>query len=629
MNFLTDNQSQNRGEKAVIYFSLTVIGVLLIFSFFALFIKGAYKYYSRDLPEDVTVSANFYPQTSQILSRRSKLLYRYVPTEERRYVKLSQLPQDLTRAFLAIEDHRFFKHSGISFLGLGRAALTDISQGRLVEGGSTITQQLARNLFLNSKPTFSRKIKEMILARRLEKNYHKREILELYLNKISFGSNIHGVEVASLEFFGKHASDLNLAESAVLAAMPKAPSSLSPQDHKRKLLQRQKLVLERMRKMGYINKKEFNQAKTRQVNFKSGSKPGIKAPHFIFFVLDKLRNVLGQDALREGLEARTTLDLSLQKKAQKLVGDYVKKRGDDLGASNAALVAIDAQSGELRAMVGSRNFWGDKFGQYNAARAQRQPGSTLKPLIYTFAFEKLGLDSRSRIRDVPTKFGSYFPQNFDRRFHGVVTAKQALIYSYNIPAVKLLNRVGVDRFRERISKCGLDLKKGAGLSLALGGAAVKLYDLTGAYSIFPNQGECKKKKIFYKVKNRTTEKNYDLDRFNKDSGSSSNSEEKSLFSSKATAEADEILKQLKKYYPGKLGRWTHERKFKDAAFKTGTSDNARDAWTIGYSDDIIVGVWVGNNDNSSLSVNLALEAATPLWKDFMDYYLSRNAENRG
>lgn len=374
--------------------------------------------------------------------------------------------------------------------------------------------------------------------------------------------------------------------------------------------------------MGYINKKEFNQAKTREVNFKSGSKPGIKAPHFIFFVLDKLRNVLGQDALREVLEAKTTLDLSLQKKAQKLVGDYVKKRGDDLGASNAALVAIDAQSGELRAMVGSRNFWGDKFGQYNAARAQRQPGSTLKPLIYTFAFEKLALDSRSRIRDVPTKFGSYFPRNFDRRFHGVVTAKQALIYSYNIPAVKLLNRVGVDRFRERVAKCGLDLRKGAGLSLALGGAAVNLYDLTGAYSIFPNQGECKKKKIFYKVKNRTTGKNYELDRFNKDSGSSSNSEEKSLFSSKATAEVDEILKQLKKYYPGKLGRWAHESKFKDTAFKTGTSDNARDAWTVGYSDDIIVGVWVGNNDNSSLSVDLALEAATPLWKNFMDYYLS-------
>lgn len=588
-----------------------------------LYFIGVYKYYSQNLPSDLTVSADLFPQTTRIFSRNGHLLYRYIPGEERYYVKLEDMPQHLIDAFLAVEDHRFFEHQGISFIGLARAMLTNIKTGKLVEGGSTITQQLARILFLNSEASIERKIKEIILALRLENLYSKQDILELYLNKISFGSNIYGVEAAAQEFFGKHASQLNLAESAVLAAMPKAPSQFFPQWNKHQVLQRQKVVLTLMQKRGFISDLESLKAKRKKLAFKEEKQGQIKAPHFVFYVVRKLRDHFRTQDLASGFDVTTTLNLDLQKKAEEILKNTIASYKHKYHISNAALVALDAHTGDILAMVGSYNFWEPEYGQFNAALAKRQPGSTLKPFIYALAFDKFNLTKESILKDTYTKIGSYVPRNFDRKYHGPVSAQTALVYSYNVPAVRLLDRLGVKFVRDRMAACGLNLSADAGLSLAIGGAATTLLDLTQGYLTFPNKGQCVKASPFLQVKNRTTSQVYHLRGQKKDIFGNKIQQSKRIFSAPAAREVTSILKETKTSYSN-LANLAGMPAFKGVALKTGTSDGPRDVWTIGYNDDIILGLWMGNNDDSLLRQDVyALKVAVPVWAEVMAVAMKR------
>jgi len=302
---------------------------------------------------------------------------------------------------------------------------------------------------------------------------------------------------------------------------------------------------------------------------------------------------------------------------------------DKYKVKNAALVAVDPRTGEILVMVGSYDFSAPEFGQFNAALARRQPGSALKPFIYGLAFDRFGLTQDSFIRDVYTNIGDYTPRNFDRSYHGWVTAREALVYSYNIPAVKLLNRVGVGDAILQLQKCGLDLSPEAGLSLAIGGAATNLLSLTGAYTAFPGEGECIRPSPFLRVKNRSTRAAYNFRReLSKTKATSSSTLKERIFSAKSASEVDSILEKSKTSY-NMLSYLASDPIFKTAALKTGTSDGPRDAWTVGYTDDIIVGVWMGNNDNSMMRDDVyALKITTPLWAQFMEYYLS-NTEDRG
>lgn len=628
MTFLKRKKSQSNTIFYLVLASFFFLVFVLAWLSY-LFSSAAISYYTRSLPEDVAVTAEFYPQSTRVYSRDRQLLYQYSPAGTRFYAKLEEFPNHLIDAFLAVEDHRFYKHNGMSPIAIARASLANLRAGEAVQGGSTITQQLARILFLSPEVSLERKVKEMVLAFRLEQIYTKRELLELYLNKISFGSDLHGVEAASLAFFDKHASELSLSESAILAAMPKAPSDLFPYRNRARLLQRQKIVLDLMASYGYTTPGRARLAKEEPVEFHE-IESSFSAPHFVYYTLGELKKRVGGPDLSRGFDVVTTLDLSLQQEAQKIVQDYIESVGDKYKVENAALVALNARTGDILAMVGSKDFSELEFGQFNAALAKRQPGSALKPLVYGLAFDKLGLDQNSYLRDVYTRIGDYSPRNFDRSYHGWVTAREALVYSYNIPAVKLLNEVGVEETVSDLHRCGLSLDSDAGLSLAVGGAATDLLSLTGAYSVFPGQGECRIPSPFLRVENKSTGAAYNFREENladSDLNPASSSPQR-IFSKKAASEVDSILKKSKSSY-SILGYLRSNPVFQNVAFKTGTSDGPLDAWTVGYVDDIIVGVWMGNNDNSTMKNDVyALKATVPLWAQFMEHYLlhAENAE---
>ncbi len=583
------------------------------------------------VPDIDSFAARQIDQSTKIYDRTGQvLLYDYNRDAKRNVVPLADISPHTINATIAIEDSSFYEHGGIRFTSIMRAVLINTLGVALSQGGSTITQQVVKNELLTSKKSIIRKINEWMLSIKMEQIYSKDQILETYLNNIPYGSTLYGIEAASEAYFGKPAKDLSLAQAAYLAAMIQAPSYYSPYGtHQTELAARKNLVLDRMHTLGFIDDAAHASARAENVSFSRAGHNAIIAPHFVFYILGQLEEKYGSQALVSGLKVITTLDAELEVKAESVVNQYALENVKKFKASNASLVALDPATGQILAMVGSRDFFDpDIDGQYNATLASRQPGSTMKPFIYALALMN-GYTRNTIIFDVPTQFSTtcspsdttnnkspcYAPSNYDHAFRGPMTFETALAQSINIPAIKTLYLVGIQKAINLAKAFGLSSlgdPSQYGLTLVLGGGEVRLLDLTGAYATFANDG----------IKNTPTG-------ILEVSDANGNTLEKYTTESSIVLPAPiaRDISAMLSDAPARLPEYPLNSPLSfpryDVAVKTGTTDDTRDAWIIGYTPSIAIGVWVGNNDNSPMVKSVAGFIAAPMWHEVMAYALSK------
>lgn len=592
--------------------SLLIIGILLGGS--AIFFIGLPSLdHIRDLPHDRT--SILYDRTG------TQELYRLYAEENRIVLPHGRIPDTIRQATLAAEDKNFFIHPGIDTPSLFRALIKNLRSGSIRQGGSTITQQVARALYLTREKTFSRKLKEIVLALKIEQVLDKDEILDLYLNTVPYGANAYGIETAANTYFGKSASDLTVEEAAFLAALPSAPSALSPYGEGRsELIRRKRHILIAMHELGAISTDAFKQADS--VDLLEQVRPrqeSIRAPHFVFFIIDELRKTYDEQTLRtSGFRVITSLDLRLQAIAEQAVVEGAK-RNAPRHANNAALIATDPQNGEILAMVGSKNYFDSGIdGNVNVTQSKRQPGSSFKPFTYATAFSK-GYEPETKIYDTPIDFGpdgsgaSYIPRNYNGKFHGLLTMRQALAMSLNVPAVETLALAGIDATIDTATRLGITTltePKRYGLSLTLGGAEVRPIDMARAFGVFGQEG------IAYDmlpIRSITDSQGQNI-------FEASPSEGKRVLDTEVARKINSILsdnaartpifgpRSPLAFPPGKA-----------VAAKTGTSQDFNDAWTVGYTPSISAAVWVGNNDHSPMTAGSdGIFVAAPIWRSFID-----------
>jgi 1A family penicillin-binding protein len=594
---------------AVVVF-LGLLGFILLGSLFV--------YYSFTLPDPNKLVDRVVPESTKIFDRNGKLLYEIHGEAKRTLVTLDQIPPYVREASIAVEDKNFYKHGGISFVGIARSILVDIFTGSLSQGGSTITQQFVRNAVLTREKAFARKIKEIILSLEIERKFNKDQILQLYLNEIPYGSNAYGVEAASQTFFGKDVKDLTLTEAAYLAAIPKGPTFYSPYGpHKDELDARAKTVLQLMYEQSYITKQQRDTAQNQKVSFRNIG-IGILAPHFVLYVQDLLAQKYGDISLQEGgLKVTTTLDYDIQKMAEDAVAKQVPLNEKNYNGGNAALVAIDPKTGEILAMVGSRDYFDTAHdGAVNVTLRPRQPGSSFKPYVYATAF-KQGMNPATMLMDVNTDFGryggqDYTPTDYDGKERGPVSIRQALQNSLNVPAVKTMILNGVDNAIDTAEAMGITTltdRSRYGPSLVLGGGEVKLLDHVSAYGVFAANGIKHDPVTILKVEDKNG----------------------NILEQYQPSEGREALNPLVAYQVANVLSDKQARSLlftninnkltlpdRPVAAKTGTTQEFRDAWTVGFTPSLVAGVWVGNNDNAPMKKGAdGLVVAAPIWNDFM------------
>jgi 1A family penicillin-binding protein len=587
---------------------------------------GIFTYFLSSLPSPKQLTNQPAPASTEIYDRNGELLYEIYGDQDRVPIKLNDLPDHAIDAALAIEDQNFYKHHGFDFRGISRAFINTVFK-RDLQGGSTITQQLVKNALLSPERTLSRKFKEAILTLLTEVMYSKNQILEMYFNQIPYGGTAYGIESAARTFFDKSATELDLAESAVLAGLPAAPTRYSPFIHPDHARGRQKTVLKQMRNANMITQEEYDQAKEKEIKFAS---PGstIKAPHFVFYVKEQLVEKYGQQMVeRGGLKVKTSLDLSLQETAQGIVKEEIRQL-ERAKVSNGAALVNNPKTGEILAMVGSKDYFADDIdGQFNVTTALRQPGSSIKPLNYVTGLDTQKVTPATVFADVPTCFTggpkSYCPRNYDGMFHGPVQVRFALGNSFNIPAVRMLKHNGLKTFIASASAAGLDsLGKrdpaDFGLSLTLGGGEVKMTEMATAFSTLANLGMRKDLSAILEVKDRSGKV---LEEFSPPSG-------KRVFSMEASYLVSHILLDNNARAAAfGTGSWLVIDDHPEVAVKTGTTNDKRDNWTIGYTPSYTVTVWVGNNDNSPMGyVASGVTGASPIWNKIMTHVLEDKKE---
>lgn len=548
-----------------------------------------------------------------LLDRNGKSFFSTGRAEKRALVPLDQISDDTEKALVAAEDKDFYKHSGFDVFGIIRALYSNLVARDITGGGSTLTQQLAKNTLLSEKQTILRKYQELVIAMAIEQRYSKEEILTMYLNSVFYGENAFGIEEASENYFDKKPSELDLAESAMLIGVLPAPSVYSPITGDTELAkERQSTVLTRMVRNGYITEDQKTSALAAQLTYASPDS-GIdnEAPHFTEMVLKELYDKYGEERVtRSGYQVTTTLDLDLQKKANIAVENnmsFVEANG----GSNASLVAIDPKTGGIIALVGSRDYTNEQFGKVNMAITPRQPGSSFKPIYYADALASGKITPTTVLEDKKTDFGGYSPQNADRRFRGNVTVRQALDWSLNVPAVKVMQQEGLENAISAAEKLGistLDEAKNYGLSLALGSAEVPLTEMTSAYSAYANQGERYEETSIKTIKNK-----YDQTIFIERKQSSRGISTEGAYLLSNILSDNQTRSAV---FGSSLTVTGTDGRVKNVAVKTGTTDDSRDAWTIGYTPEIAVGVWVGNNDNEMMA-NGGAGMAGPIWRNMM------------
>ncbi|PIV47283.1 hypothetical protein COS21_00785 [bacterium (Candidatus Gribaldobacteria) CG02_land_8_20_14_3_00_41_15] len=573
---------------------------------------------SRGLPDPNNLMERQIPQSTKIYDRTGEtILYEIHGDEKRTLVNLNEIPDYVKWATIAIEDKDFYKHGGFSLWAMFRTAVTNILTGRKA-GGSTLTQQFIKNAILSSEKTYTRKIKEIILAYKMEKKFAKDEILQMYLNEIPYGSTAYGVEAASQKYFGKSVKDVNLAEAAILAALPQAPSRYSA--NRDLLIERQHYILDLMKERGYIPEAKAEAAKQFKLEFKKQS-DNIIAPHFVMYVKEMLGEKYGEKMIeQEGLKIYTTLDLYKQKIAEEVIAAQAEKNEKNYEATNAALISLDPKTGQILAMVGSRDYFNDEIdGQVNVTTSPRQPGSSLKPVVYAAAFLR-GYTPDTVLYDVVTNFSvdpnnPYEPHNYDSKEHGPVTIRKALAGSLNIPAVKTIYLAGIDNVLNLAADFGyttLSDRSRFGLSLVLGGGEVKLIEHANAYSVFAREGLINPIAAILKIEDKNGKV---IEEFKKP-------EEKRVLDPKVARMVNGILSDnsARAYIFGENNWLTLGSR--PIAAKTGTTNDYHDAWTMGYTPSIVTGVWVGNSDNTAMKRGAdGSVVAAPIWHDFMQKVL--------
>jgi len=611
------NRLKRRTAKKGFYSNLIVLIFFFVLAGF-LFTTALFAWYAKDLPRpDKIVRKEGF--ATRIYDRNGILLYDVYGEQKRTPVKLEEVPEYLKEATVAIEDKDFYKHQGFDIRGWLRAIFNIIFRRRL-QGGSTITQQLVKNVLLSPKRTLGRKIKEFILAIQIEKKYSKDEILQMYLNEVPYGGTAWGVEAAAETYFAKKVSNLNLIESAILAGLPRAPTTYSPfGPNPKAYINRTKDVLRRMREDGYLTKEQEQEAvkKLAEVEFASPS-GRFKAPHFVMYVKEKLTERYGEKMVEQGgLKVTTTLDWELQEKAQKAVTEEIKKV-ENLHITNGAAMVMNPQTGEILAMVGSKDYFDRQYdGQVNVCLSLRQPGSAIKPVTYVTGFKK-GYTPATMLLDVKTEFPGgegqppYIPVNYDGKYHGPLQVRYALGSSINVPAVKMLAKVGIKQMLETAYSMGFTTlapsKKNLsrfGLSLTLGGGEVRLIDMVSAYSAFANGGHKVEPIAILKVEDKDGKV---LEEFKPIEGRRVLSSQEAFLISDILADNNARLITFGENSSIRIRNY-------QVAVKTGTTDDKRDNWTVGWNPKFIVGVWVGNNDNSPMKkVASGITGAAPIWR---------------
>ncbi len=613
-SYYSQKSSNNRKKRINLR---RFIKPVLIFAFFCIIFATIYVFVvSRNLPNPNQLMTREVAQSTKIYDRTGEnILYEISGDQRRTLVALKDIPDYVKQATIAIEDKNFYNHGAFSIWSMFRTAITNVIFNRSA-GGSTLTQQFIKNAVLTNEKTITRKIKELILSYRLEQKFSKDEILQMYLNEIPYGSNAYGVEAASQKYFGKDVKDVSLAEAAILAAIVQVPSRYSPYGpNKDLLLGRKDYVLTLMAEQGYISEAERDAAKAQEIKFK-GPETNITAPHFVMYIKDILADKYGEKMVeQEGLKIYTTLDLYKQQAAEEAITNRTKDYPEKYGANNAALVAIDPKTGQILAMVGSRDYFDDSIdGQVNVATRPRQPGSSMKPLVYAALFDK-GYTPDTILYDVVTNFStdpsnSYTPHDYSGKELGPVTIRQALAGSLNIPAVKAIYLADINNvidLAENLGYSTLYPRSRFGLSLVLGGAEVKLLEHVNAYSAFARDGQISPIVSILKVedKNGNILEEYQPS-------------EKKVMDSKVVRMINSILSDntARTYVFGAKNFLTLGDR--PVAAKTGTTNDFHDAWTIGYTPSLVAGVWVGNSDNKAMKGKAdGSVLAAPIWHDFM------------
>jgi 1A family penicillin-binding protein len=572
-------------------------------------------------------STKIYDRTGNVL------LYDVHGSMRRTEVPLEDISPYIRNATVAIEDATFYSHFGFRPMAFLRAILVNLGlrDGYRGQGGSTITQQVIKNTLLTADKTPIRKAKEIVLAMKLERIASKDQILNIYLNETSYGGTVYGAEEASQYFFAKHAKDVTLAEAAYLASLPQAPTRYSPYgSHRDELDERKDLVLSRMHDLGYINDDEYTAASAEQIEFSKQSEAGIKAPHFVFYIREQLEEKYGADTVaNEGLRVITTLDYELQLKAEEIVRRRALSNEKQFNAENAGLVAIDPKTGQILAMVGSRGFLDEDIdGQVNVTIMPRQPGSSFKPFVYATAFEK-GYTPETMLFDVQTQFSTacsptevdrseapcYSPGNYDHVFRGPVSIRNALAQSLNIPAVKTLYLAGINESIETAVDMGISTLVDAGrygLTLVLGGGEVTLLEMTSAYGVFANDGVRNAPAGILRVEDGGDL----LEEYEQ--------KESRVLDSQVARTISDILSDNVARTPLYGANSPLYFPNHSVAAKTGTTNDNRDAWVIGYSPSIVAGAWAGNNIPTPMTQISGL-IVTPMWREFMDIALEKYA----
>ncbi len=597
-------------------------------------------YFFNDLPNPNKLK-NFQatPLTTQIFDREGKLLYEIYEEQNRTPIKLSQLPKYVTEATIAIEDKDFYKHQGISLIGGILRAIKDTFFTQKVQGGSTITQQLIKTSLLTPERTIKRKIKEIILALWTERIFSKNEILEMYLNQVPYGGSAYGIEKASQLYFHKSAKSLTLNEAAFLAGLPQAPSLYSPYLNPELSIKRKNLVLEQMLKQKYIDKKTYEENKNKPLDIKPPTTT-IKAPHFVFYVKKILEEKYSKEIVEKGgLKVYTTLDLDIQQQGEKILKEELEKI-KNLDVGNGGVLVTRPTTGEILAMVGSVNYFATPSGAFNVTTALRQPGSAIKPLNYAVGIDRKLVTAATIFNDVPTCFTaegqpqSYCPVNYDGKFHGPQALRFALGNSYNIPAVKMLALNGVKEFIASASAFGITSfkdPKNYGLSLTLGGGEVPMTELAQAFSAFANYGKVKKLTEILKIEDKFGNIIYEF----KDNNFIKDIKKPLKSPSSLSIIGNQVISPETAFIISHILLDNHARSAmfgessylnisgKAVSVKTGTTDDKRDNWTIGYTPNFLTVVWVGNNDNKPMNpwLTSGVTGAAPIWNKVMSYVL--------
>lgn len=600
---------------------IVYIGLLFLVVFVGIF----YWYILKDIPSSATIGTRNFPQSSKIYDRNNKLLYTIYTTRNQTFVPLSKIPKNLQNATVAIEDKDFYKHGAIDVRGIARALFANLQHKEIQQGGSTLTQQLVKTTLLTLDQTIQRKVKEIILSYVVEATYSKDSILEMYLNQVPYGGTAYGVQAASQTYFNKPVTDLNLAESAFLAALPEAPSLYSPFGARPEAgKKRQEEVLRRMRDQGYITKAQYDKALKTKLTF-SKFQDKILAPHFVFYVKDLLVQKYGLEKVEQGgLIVKTTLDLKLQDYAQASLSATIDESAR-YNVSNGAAMVTQPATGEILAMIGSKDYFDqENDGNVNVAIAKRQPGSSIKPINYATGLAK-GYTAATPFVDERTCFNNisqpdYCPVNYDGKFHGVQQMRYSLANSYNIPAVKMLKVNGLDSMIATASAMGITSftdPERYGLSLTLGGGEVTMLNMTEAFGVFANGGY---KVPLHAILKVTDHQGKVLEEYTPPSSP--------IFGEKVMDPGiafiiSHILQDNGARTPAFGGNSVLRIGNLPVSVKTGTTNDYRDNWTIGYTPAYVVAVWVGNNDNRPMSgIVSGVTGAAPIWHDIMAHLVA-------